>query len=102
MELVIAGLTLATLAALLVWRAASRWWHRLVIIVIGVVLFPPVARWLTGDVSAYLPERTFSDGADGKDQIVIASAIATILVAIILAACLWAAGTVIWRNLRRK
>jgi len=102
MELVIAGLVLATLAGLLVWRAATLWWHRLIIVLIGVVLFPAVARWLTGDVSVYLPPRTFSDGAEGKDQIVAASAVATILIAIILAACLWAAGTVIWRNLRQK
>ena len=102
MELVIAGLVLATLAGLLVWRAATRWWHRLVIVLIGVALFPAVAGWLTGDVSVYLPPRTFSDGTEGKDQIVVASAVATILIAIILAACLWAAGAVIWRNLPRK
>jgi hypothetical protein len=102
MVLVTAGLVLAALAALCIWRAADRFWHGLLIVLLGLILFPVVASWLTGDVSRYLPAGSFSEGADGKDQIVFASATATLFVAIMLAACLWAAVAAVCRRLQRK
>jgi hypothetical protein len=56
---------------------------------VGAAL-PLVATHLTGDVSRYLPAHAFSEGARGKDEIVIASAYATIMIAVSLAAAaLW-------------
>jgi len=88
--LVLYGVGLLAIAAALVWFAADRWWHYLFIAVGWMPLFPLVAARLTGDVSRYLPADAFSDGARGKDEIVIASAYATIVVAVALAAAaLW-------------
>jgi hypothetical protein len=100
MLLVTAGLVLAALAGILVWRAADRFWHILAILALGLAFFPLVARWLTGDVSGFLPVGTFAEGADGKDQIVLASAVATVFVGIMLAACLWSAVAAMWRRVR--
>ncbi|HXX07398.1 MAG TPA: hypothetical protein VEJ43_04915 [Pseudolabrys sp.] len=102
MALVTLGLMLTAFAALCVWLAADRLWHGLLILVLGLILFPVVASWLTGDVSRYFPAGSFPEGADGKDQIVLASATATIFVAFMLAACIWAAAAAIWRRLQRK
>ena len=102
MGLGIAGFVLAALTAFFVWRAADRFWHGFVILGLAIALFPLVARWLTGDLSRYLPGGIFFGGADGKDQIALASAVATILVAIMLAAGIWSAATAIWRHIQRK
>jgi hypothetical protein len=60
-------------------------------------------RWsLEGDVSRYLPASTFAGGIEGKDQVVIASAVATILLAVMLAACVFGAAKAAWRKLRRR
>ena len=77
-----------------------RFWHFLAVAVLTVLLFPLTATYLTGDVSRYLPQGTFAQGADGKDQIIMVSAVATLLVAIILAASVLAATIAIWRRLR--
>jgi len=102
MVLVTAGLVLAALTALCVWRAADRFWHGLLIVLLGLILFPVVASWLTGDVSRYLPAGSFSEGADGKDQIVFASVTVTLFVAVMLVACIWAVVAAICRRLQRK
>jgi hypothetical protein len=102
MALVISGLVLAALTGCVVWWVTDRFWHSLVIVVLAVALFPLVAGSLTGDVSRYLPAGTFAEGADGKDQIVLASAVATILIAVILATCIWVVAAAAWRRLRRK
>ena len=106
MVLIIAGLVLAALSGYLVWRVSDRFWHGLVIVALGVALFPLVASRITGDVSRYLPAGTFSDGSDGKDQIVLASVAATILIAILIAICIWAAAAAAaaaaWQRLRTK
>jgi hypothetical protein len=57
---------------------------------VTVLTFP--AMWLLacyafGDASIYFPRGTFSEGADGKDQIVIVSILCTVLGGIIGAAC---------------
>src|SRR5262249_30094974 len=96
MTLAIAGFMLIAISCFSVWRVANRFWHALVIVVLATLLFPLVATQISGDVSRYLPTGTFSEGADGKDQIVLASAMATALIAVILAACVWGAGKTAW------
>lgn len=103
MILVMAGVLLMALAAFSVWCAADRLWHAAAVIVLAVLLFPlTAATRVTGDVSRHLPAGTFSDGFEGKDQIVVASAAASLLFAIILAACVWAGGKLAWRSVRRS
>jgi hypothetical protein len=48
------------------------------------------------------PASTFAGGIEGKDQVVIASAVATILLAVMLAACAFGAAKAAWRKLRRR
>jgi len=91
---------LIAISCLSVWWVAKRFWHALVIVALATLLFPLVAIQISGDVSRYLPTGTFSEGADGKDQIVLASARATALIAVILAACAWSAGKTAWRRAR--
>jgi len=50
-----------------------------------------LARYVFGDVSRYLPRETFSDGADGKDQIIVVSILCTVLGGIIIAGIVVAA-----------
>lgn len=45
-----------------------------------------LARYAFGDASIYFPRGTFSDGADGKDQIIIVSILCTVLGGVILSA----------------
>ena len=82
-------IALAVLAGLTVWCAVARWWHVAVILLGALPLFPLIARTLTGDLSRDLPEGTFAAGAEGKDQIILVSAYATIAVAIMAAALLF-------------
>jgi hypothetical protein len=100
MAIAIAVFLLAALTGFLVWRAADRFWHFLVIVALAVALFPLVAHGPAGDVSRYLPSGLFSVGADGKDQVVFASAAATVLISAVLAAGLWTAVTTVWRRMR--
>jgi hypothetical protein len=100
MLLTTAGLVLLALTAFVVWRTASRPWHLIPIVALALVFLPVTATFLTGDVSRYLPRAMFSDGAAGKDQVVLASVAASILVASILAACAWAAAAALWRRSR--
>jgi hypothetical protein len=55
-------------------------------------------------VSRILPAGTFADGIEGKDQIAMASAAATILLAVMLAACAFGAAKAKtgWRKLHRR
>jgi hypothetical protein len=100
MAIAIAIFLLAALTGFLVWRAADRFWHFLVIVALAAASFPLVAHGPTGEVSRYLPSALFSDGADGKDQVVLASAAATVLISAVLAAGLWTAVLTIWRRMR--
>jgi|SoimicMinimDraft_4_1059732.scaffolds.fasta_scaffold151210_2 hypothetical protein len=81
--------------ALLKFKAVG---HCLAVIALAIVLLPMVAHGPTGDMSRYLPARIFSEGVDGKDQIALVSAAATILVSVALAACVWATALAIWRR----
>ena len=90
--LILLGFALAAAAASLIWCATSRWWHPLIIAVLWIPLLPLVASWLTGDVSRYLPAGVFSEGIHGKDEIIVASVLSTMLVSIVAAALLvWVA-----------
>ena len=101
MILAVYCLALGGLAALAAWCAATRWWYYLVMAAACVPLFPLVARWLTGDVSRYLPADAFSEGSSGKDEIVLASIYSTVVLAVIVAAlALWAI-RVGWRLTKR-
>jgi hypothetical protein len=81
---VIASLLAA--AIYLVRKGARRWWDYLVIGGLAVALVRPILMIVTGDVSAWLPAGIWSDGPDGKDQIIVASAMATVLLPLALAA----------------
>jgi hypothetical protein len=100
MALAAAGLILAMLTIYVVWRVVDRFWQILVIVALAIGLFPLVASWLAGDVSLFLPTWMFSQGADSKDQIVLASGTATVFVSLILAACIWKAALMGWRRFR--
>ena len=82
-------IALAVLAGLTVWCAVARWWHVAVILLGALLLFPLIARTLTGDLSRDLPEGTFAAAPRAKDQIILVSAYATIAVAIMAAALLF-------------
>ena len=69
----------------LVRKAVRQWWEYLVIIILTAVLVGPVYKAATGDISAVLPYGIWSDGFDGKDQIIIASVASSILVPLVLA-----------------
>jgi len=86
------------LTAFLVWFACDRFWHALAIAALAAAFFPVLAATLTGDVSRLLPAGTFASGIDGKDQVVVASAVATVLFTVMLAACLFGAAKAAWRR----
>jgi hypothetical protein len=73
-------------AAWLIRLSARRWWDYLVILVLTAALLRPTERCFTGDVSRYLPGAIWSDGSEGKDQIIYASAASTILLPLIVSA----------------
>jgi hypothetical protein len=63
--------------------AARTWFEYLIVAALAAVLAGPVLRLITGDVSLWLPGWIWSEGADGKDQIVDVSALATLLLPVI-------------------
>src|SRR5262245_54131748 len=57
---------------------------------VAALSFPAMwllARYVFGDASIYFPQNTFSDGVDGKDQIIVVSILCTVLGGIVVAAC---------------
>ena len=86
-------------AAFLIRLGARRWWDYLAIAVLTAVLVRPTARYVTGDVSRYLPDATWS-GADDKEQIIYAGAASTILLPLIASALVFYLSTRAWRALR--
>jgi len=98
MMLWLLGLLLAAVTGALVWCASARWWHALIIAVLWMPLSPLVANWLTGDVSRYLPPGAFAEGIEGRDEVIVASVVSTMLLAIAAAALLvWAARVALTR-----
>ncbi|MBI3700366.1 MAG: hypothetical protein HY242_07970 [Afipia sp.] len=78
-------------------RAVKRWWEYLIILVMTALLVRPFLT-MTGDVSKVLPD-FWSDGADGKDQIVWVSIAATFTWPWIMAALLfWLVRWTVWRR----
>lgn len=72
-------------AVLLTVRASSRWWHYVSILLLAFP-FLRLSLLYTGDVGRFFPSGSFSEGADGKDQIIVASAASTVLQAVMMAA----------------
>jgi cell shape-determining protein MreD len=77
-------LAFLAIAVFLIRCSAKRWWEYLIVLALAGLLIVPLYRF-TGDVSAFLPD-IWSDNADGKDQIIIASVAATLLWPIAVAA----------------
>lgn len=70
----------------LVRRAAQRWWDYLILLALAALLFRPLYDLVSGDVSRVLPDFIWSDGFDGKDQIIFASVASTIFLPLIVSA----------------
>ena len=86
-------------AAFLIRLGARRWSDYLAIAVLTAVLVRPTLGYLTGDVSRYLPDTTWS-GADDKEQIIYASAACTVLLPLIASALVFYLITRAWRGQR--
>jgi hypothetical protein len=89
--------TLVALAAFAVWWTAGRTRDYLGIAALTLAICPLLAIGPTGDMSRWLP-RAFSDGPAGVGEIVVVSALSTILIAVILAACVWWVVRMCWRR----
>lgn len=100
MLLLIAGLGLVALTVFAVWRVSSRAWHYIAIAVLALALMPLFASTVTGDVSRYLPGAMFADDASGKDQVILASVVATAALAVLAAAGVFALAQTLWRRVR--
>jgi hypothetical protein len=88
---------LASMWALTRW-ACVRWWDWLIVAALGGLFLKPVVRNLTGDMSRCLPAFLWSEGSDGKDEIVLVSAVCTVLFAVWPAALIVGFGTSIVRS----
>ena len=82
--------------------AAKKWSEYLVVVVLAGMLARPILVFVTGDISRWLPSWLWSDGSDGKDQIVFVSAIATLLLPFICSGVLVFLGKLVWRNVARS
>jgi riboflavin transporter FmnP len=78
--------SLLAAAIYLVRKGVRRWWDYVVIAGLTAALVRPILMIATGDVSVWLPVGIWSDGFDGKDQIIVASAMTTVLLPFVLAA----------------
>ncbi len=76
----------AAAASFMVGYAARRRVDYLIIFVAAILLLEPIVGSFGGDVSRFLPSQVFSPGADGKDQITLASAATALFSAPVLAA----------------
>jgi hypothetical protein len=98
MMLILLGLALAAATAFLVRRAASSRADLVLIAILSLPLMPLAAMSITGDVSRYLPPDMFSDGHSGVGEIALASAFASLVTAVCVAAlAVWAGRTWLWR-----
>lgn len=95
-------ISLLAIALILMRLSTSRWWHYIAMLVLAVPLCRPVVRNVMGDISRYTPRGAFDEGADGKDQIIIASAGSTVLLALISSAVIVGALLYGWRAVRNK
>src|SRR4051812_23754513 len=95
-SVVVIVLVQTMLAVWLVRRAARRWLQHVAIAALGAALLVPLYQLITGDISRSLPPDLWSDGADGKDQIILASAASTLLLPLIASATLVLAFGRLW------
>jgi hypothetical protein len=95
------AIALITAAVVLIRRAAGRWWDYLLIVALAALLFRPLYTLVSGDVSRYLPAFLWSDGSDGKDQIIWASIASTFLLPLVLSALVLMIAKWVWRISRR-
>ncbi len=79
-------IVLIVAAFVLIRRTAQRWWDYLLIAALGALLFRPLLEHVSGDVSRYLPAFLWSDGSDGKDQIIFACIASTLLLPFVVSA----------------
>jgi len=100
MILAIYFIPMFALATWLIWCVAKCSRDYIVIALLTVPFFPLLAITVTGDMSRYLPATVFSNGASGKDQIVVVSALTTLLFAVMLAAITVYVLKALWRNIR--
>jgi hypothetical protein len=63
--------------------AAATLWDYLIVAALAALLFRPVLLFITNDVSRWLPTWIWSDGGEGKDQVVAVSAVASLVVPVI-------------------
>lgn len=91
------GLVELGAAIWLVRLAARRWWEYLVIAALTAALVRPLYALVTGDMSRVLPSFLWSDGADGKDDIILVSIVSTLLLPLIVAALAFFVLKQIWR-----
>lgn len=73
---------------ILIRRAMGRWWEYIGLLIGAVMLFRPLYDLVSGDVSRVLPSFIWSDGFDGKDQIIWASIVSTISLPLLISAAL--------------
>ena len=96
MESIVSGWTaVAVIALVLTALTVAACWTAMLglfsTLAVAALSFPSMwllARYVFGDASVYFPRGTFSEGADGKDQIIIVSILCTVLGGIIASACL--------------
>jgi hypothetical protein len=86
MLLAIYAIVLALIAGTVLWFSISRWRHAAIVAVLWIALFTPVAWWLIGDVSRYLPAGTFLEGPERQEQVAITSILSSAGVSVVLAA----------------
>jgi hypothetical protein len=80
--------SLLAISVILMRRAALRWWQYFVVFALTAALVRPVLKTVTGDLSVWFPAGIWSDGFDGKDQIIIASAASTVLIPLVIASAI--------------
>ena len=92
-SVVIVAAALIGATIVLVRSAIRRWWEYGILLLVAAIIFKPLYDLVSGDVSRYLPGFLWSDGADGKDQIILASIASTIFLPLIVSAALMLAFT---------
>jgi len=102
MLLAIYALALALIAGTVLWFSVSRWWHAAIVALLWIPLFTPVAWWLIGDVSRYLPARTFLEGPERQEQVALTSIFSSVVVSLVLAAALQCLLRWAWAQLKEN
>jgi len=80
--------------------AIRRWRDLLPVAGTALALARPMLLLVTGDMSRWLPGWIWSDGADGKDQIVVSSALVSLLLPLAAGGLIVFFGKRAWMRLR--